>query len=193
MSKSLSPYVDAEVERLTSNIVNKAVRKRILDGNYGSFLIDSDDNISYDVVKLNRVKEDITGYVDDVLTHLDEAFIEDCYFSEQLKVGKFRRIKNGILAENSISSLRGSVIFGNIGPTIPIRLFFVGQVHSDIDVQVKEYGINNAMIEIVLVLTVKEQVMMPLASKSKKIVVRELLGIDIVRGKTPDYYTGFSK
>ena len=178
---------------MTSNIVNKAVRKKLLEEDYGHFLVESNGSFSYDIVKINRVKENITEYVDQVLTHLDEASISDYYLSDLLKTGKFKKIRNGILAENSISSLRGSTLFGNMGPTVPIRLFFIGQVHSDIDVVTKEYGINNVMVEISLILNIEEQVIMPLTSKKAEIVVREVLEIDVVKGEVPSYYTGFSK
>jgi len=193
MTSSLSPYVNAEVERLTTNIVNKAVRKKMLDKNYGDYLITSGEVLSLDIVKLNQVKEEITDYVNEVLMHLDDASVTDYYLSDYLKTGKFKKIKHGILAENSVGSLRGSTLFGNIGPTVPIRLFFVGQVTSDIDIETKEYGINNVIVKVYLILNVKEQVMMPLASKKKEIIIREVLEVDMLKGEIPNYYTGISK
>ena len=139
MVKSLYPYVNNEVERLTNTIVHKAIRRKIVEKNYGNFLVKSDNDeesyYSYNMYQINQFKEDVTDYIQDVLSHLDSANIEDTLLFGDLKVSRFPKIKNGILAENSISSLRGSTIFGNIGPTIPIRLYFVGQVSSEIDVQ----------------------------------------------------------
>ena len=195
---SLGPYVDIEVERLTNNIVDTAVRKKMQEKKYGPFLMEnSSENgetfFSYDTVELNLLKNEITSYVQKVLSHLDCADIEDDYLFQQLKTSKFKKIKNGILAENSINSLRGSTLFGNMGPSIPIRLYFVGQVSSKIDIFAKEYGINNVLVEVYLIIKVKEQVMMPISSKTKEIEIRELVSMDVVRGKVPSYYGGFSK
>lgn len=195
---SLGPYVDIEVERLTNNIVDAAVRKKMQEKKYGPFLMEnSSENgetfFSYDTVELNLLKNEITSYVQKVLSHLDCADIEDDYLFQQLKTSKFKKIKNGILAENSINSLRGSTLFGNMGPSIPIRLYFVGQVSSKIDIFAKEYGINNVLVEVYLIIKVKEQVMMPISSKSKEIEISELVSMDVVRGKVPSYYGGFSK
>ena len=198
MKISLGPYVNSEVERLTSNIVNKAVREKMKEQKIDSFIIkeeslEKDNNISYDIEKLNTVKEEVTDYIQNILNHLDEADIKDYHLYNQLHVGKFKNIKNGILAENSISSLRGSILFGNIGPTVPVRLYYVGQVHSEINIDAKEYGINNVLVKIFIIISVKEQVIMPLSSSTKEIIIKELLGADIIQGTIPNYYTGFSK
>ena len=62
----------------------------------------------------------------------------------------------------------------------------------DIDIKVKEYGINNLMVEIYFVATVKEQITMPFSSKRREVVVNQLLSVDIIRGEIPNYYKGFS-
>lgn len=199
MVKSLGPYVDSEVERLTSNIVNKTIREKMNKKNIKSFLIENTSiasnqpNIFYNVEKINSLKSEITDSIQNTLTSLDEANINDYHLFNQLHTGKYAKIKKGILAENSINSLRGSTILGNLGPSVPVRLFFVGQVQSNIEIETKEYGINNLLIEIYLTISVKEQIMMPLSSKIKTITLKELLGADIVRGTIPNYYSGFSK
>ena len=57
----------------------------------------------------------------------------------------------------------------------------------------KEYGINNVIVETYLVVTIKEQVIMPLSSKRKNIVIKEPLTIDIIQGSIPNYYNGYLK
>ena len=66
----------------------------------------------------------------------------------------------------------------------------MSQVKTDVDVKVKEYGINNVMVEIYLIVKVREVVSMPITSDSREIVVREPISIDIVRGNIPNYYGG---
>lgn len=76
----------------------------------------------------------------------------------------------------------------NIGPTIPIRLLFTSQVDSDIDISVEEYGINNVVLKLYLVVTLKEQINMPISSKRKDIIIKTPLSINIIKGKVPSYY-----
>ena len=59
---------------------------------------------------------------------------------------KYPFFKSGYLCEVNFNSLRNSALFGNVGPSIPIKLSFMGYTHSDVIVHVKEYGINNKKV-----------------------------------------------
>lgn len=195
MSHSLKPYIDMEVERLTNNIVNKAIREKVLENKYQSFFVsnEKEKNISYDTRKLNELKNEVAEYVQDILLDLDDGKIQEYFLENRKKESRFKHIRKGILAENTLNSMRGSTLFGNVGPTIPTRLFFVGQIKSDIQMEAKEYGINNIMVTIFLIITIKEQVSMPLSSSKKEITVKEPITVDIFQGEIPKYYQEFLK
>lgn len=186
----MKEYIDVEVERLTNNIINKAVSFKMASKEYGQlYVYDSNNkNISYDIVKINLIKKELTEYVQNILINLDNEKIEKYFVSKRIYSGRFKNIKKGIICDVSFASIRGLTAFSNVGPTIPIKLLFNGQVNSDIDVHVKEYGINNIMVEIYLVIDIKEQIIMPLTSKRDIITVRTPITIDIVRGDIPEYY-----
>ena len=197
MRTILDQYVNVEVERLTNNIVNKAISKRMVQKKYKDLVLSKtypSQLFSYDTTIINQMKNDMNEYIQDVLLHLDDGMVEDYFISSRIKSGRFKKTKGrGILCDISIGSLRNSVLFANVGPTIPIKLIFTGQVNSDIDIQVKEYGINNVMIELYLIMKVKEQVSMPLTSEQKEITIRTPISFDIVKGELPKYYGGYLK
>ena len=189
----VKPYIDVEVERLTNNIVNVKLHDIILKNDNINLIIDrnSDGNIekiSYDTHRLNDIKNFINKEISDYLIKLNDGEIDDYFIPERIKNSKFKKYKNGIICDVSIDSIYNSILFANVGPTIPMKIVFNEQVNSDIDIEVKEYGINNMIVEVYLVVTIKEQIIMPLTSKRKNIVIREPLSIDIIQGKIPDYY-----
>lgn len=193
MDKTLKPYIDIEVERLTNNIVLKSIHKS-LDKDYNFKLEDNkSQNIYYDTKKLNKIKNSITNDIQDTLINLDNGNINDFFISEKLKKSRFKKVKNGIICDVSIDSIQNFSLFANVSPTIPIKLIFSDQLNSDIDVDIKEYGINNVIIQVYLIVTVKEQVIMPLSSKRSTIVIKEPISIDIIRGKIPEYYNSYLK
>ena len=192
----LDQYIDFEVERLTNNIINKEINEKITEKDLRDlFIIEEKEEarISYNTKKLNNIKNEITTYIQDVLINLDDGKVDNYFIPNRIKTGRFKKIKNGIICDVSIGSLRGSTIFANIGPSIPMKLIFTGQIKSDINIKVKEYGINNAMIEIDLIMEIQEQVSMPVTSKKKTIKIKSPLTIDIVKGKIPSYYGGVLK
>ena len=80
------------------------------------------------------------------------------------------------------------------GPKIPVRMELVGSVITGIDSKIKDYGINNSLIEIYIHVEVKERVM--LSQKAKDVTITNDIPISyrIIKGKIPSYYSssGFS-
>ncbi len=196
MNKVIKSYIDVEVERLTNNIVNKSIHEGIK--NYDiekkdNYYSSDDKRIFYDVQKLNSLKKNITELIQKKLMQIEDGEIDEYFLPKRIKNSRFKNVKQGIICDVSIYSLNGIGVFANVGPTIPIKLVFSDQLNTDIDIKTKEYGINNVIVETYLIVTIKEQVIMPLSSKRKKIVIREPLTIDIIQGSIPNYYNGYLK
>ena len=193
----LRPYMNNEVERLTNNVVNKAVREIISEKKF-SFIKENNElndikSYSYDAVLLTKIKDEVTEYVQEILINMEDGELDKYFIPKRLQTKRFKKVHNGIICDVTIGSIRGSTIFANIGPTIPIKLSFLGQISSDIDVDIKEYGINNVLVKIILVLNIKEQISMPFSSERVEIIVQEPISIDLLQGNIPYYINGFSK
>ena len=190
----LSPYVEMEVERFTRNLVEKAVQQKMTSYR-DEFNIKEKkgENYSYHTNRIHHLQKDLVQEVRMVLEELEKGNIKKENLPSFMKRGKFSARKEGILAEVSLGSLRRSSLFANVGPTIPMRLYFTGQIHSDIDVEVVEYGLNNAMVKMNIILEVREQVTMPFSSKQKKIKIKVPIAVDLFHGEVPDYYQDYIK
>ena len=55
---------------------------------------------------------------------------------------------------------------GNLGPKIPIRFHVIGDVQANVVASIEEFGINNAYIEVNILLKVNVQIIVPLATKT---------------------------
>ena len=193
----LKPYIDVEVERLTNNIVLKSIRES-LDSDFQYDIFEqikkqNGESVHYDTIGLNKIKNKITDKVENKLVNLDNGNIDDPFLNDKTRKSRFKKIKNGIICDVSVDSLKKFSLFANIRPTIPIKLVFSNQLNSDIDIDVKEYGINNAIVQVYLKIKIKEQVIMPLSSKRSNIVIREPILIDIIKGDVPNYYNDYLK
>jgi sporulation protein YunB len=182
----LLPYLDVEVERLVTNIVNKTINDEMKN-------INIDKNDFYNMSKLSELENRIDGVIEEKLINIDDGEVDDYFLPKRIKNSRFKSIKNGVLCDVSIGSIRGSTVFSNVGPTIPVKLLFSSGTSSNIDVEVSEYGINSAIIKIYLNIEISEQITMPITSKHKKINIKKPLIIDIIKGEIPDYYTGLIK
>lgn len=73
---------------------------------------------------------------------------------------------------------------------MPVRFSVIGDPHTDVEKNIKPYGINNALIDISVLIEVKVRVIIPFASET--IVVKNSVPVSIqaVQGDVPDYYNG---
>ena len=190
--KVLKPYINVEVERITNNIVTRTITNMDLSSDMDKYIDikrneGKIDNISYHTSYINKISNDVTKNVLDTLKNIDNGVLDDYFISDRVKTGKFNKVKGGIFCEVSLGSIRNSIILSNISPSIPIRLYFLGQVNSEIKVKSTSYGVNNIMIEVFLIVTVKEIVSMPVSSLRKNIIIKEPLSIEIIPGEVPHY------
>ncbi|MBQ3298101.1 MAG: sporulation protein YunB [Bacilli bacterium] len=134
-------------------------------------------------MEINKLTNDISVKIQRILNDIDASNISDYYTNNNSNI--YKHIRNGIVCELSLGSIRNSLLFANIGPTIPIKLVFLSQNNVDIDFETAEYGINNIIVKMYLKVTLHEQITMPISSKRKEIVVKEPLTVHIIKGEIP--------
>lgn len=190
----LARYVNIEANRFANNIVNSTVNEIIIE-NYEKdlFVITKDSSgeiemLDYNTQKVNELLLKITNNIQSKLTKLEEGKVEDLAISNNFKLKNIKSIKDGVLCEVPIGALRGNSLFSNVGPNIPIKLSFIGQVQSNLETTITSYGINNIVIETNVVVEVEEQITMPTTSKKSIIKVTAPLTIKIIKGVVPNYY-----
>lgn len=190
----LSNYVNIEAKRFANNIVSSTVNEVIVKNNdYDLFIITKNskgeiETLDYNTQKVNKLLLEITDTIQKELTNLEEGKIEDLQISNNFKLKNLTKIKNGVLCEVPIGALNGDTLFANIGPNIPIRLSFIGQVQSNLETKISSYGINNITVETNILVEVEEQITMPTTSKNFSVKIKAPLTIKIIKGIVPDYY-----
>ncbi len=190
----LYSYIDAEVERVNSVVVHKALESINRD-RIEYFTIQKDDHnvsrIRYNTFEINQFNDQLVRAIQKEYREMEAGHFDPDYYVTQEKLReKYPYLKNGYLCEISFNSLHGSTMFGNMGPVVPIKLSFMGYVTSDIDIQVKEYGVNNAIVEVYSVVNVSNLITMPISSKNSRSTIRNILSFEILPGEVPQYYSG---
>lgn len=192
----LSRYVNIEANRFANNIVNSIVNEIIID-NYEENLFEISQNASgeiemldYNTKKVNKLLLEINEVVQQKLINLEEGKIEELEISNNFKLTNLKKTKNGVLCEIPLGALKGNMLFANIGPNIPIRLSFIGQVQSNLETKITSYGINNIVIETNIIVEVEERITMPTTSENSVVIIKAPLTIKIIKGTVPNYYAG---
>lgn len=79
-------------------------------------------------------------------------------------------------------------IIGNLGPKIPIRFHVVGNVQSTVESTIREFRINNAYVEVSILLEVNVQVIVPLASNITTVKQKIPVAMGLIQGQVPQIY-----
>ena len=187
---SLYSYVDVEVERVFTNIVNRVLRENNVKFNdYLIYDIDSsNNNISYDIDKVNEYTDCVSEKINNEIFLLEHEDINRRFDYKYYDDDKFKYVRSGLLYEFNVNSIYNNTLFSNIGASIPLKISFLGSVNSNIEIKTKDYGINNLIVEAYLNINVKCYTTMPLGSKIHEISIKELIFVDIIKGEIPNYY-----
>ncbi len=104
-----------------------------------------------------------------------------------------KKLKNGIIYEVPLGVIFGNSIFSNIGPKIPVKIKYSGNVGLDVKTKVSEYGINSALIEVYVLVEVTQRTILPFQSDEVKLTSEIPIVIKVVKSSVPYYLQGINE
>ena len=135
--------------------------------------------ITYNSFEVTKLINQVTSNVESKIRQIENGEIN--YYGDNDELG-------GIIAEIPIGVIFGNAMLSNIGPKIKVRLNMLGDIVSNIETEVKPYGINNAYVEMRIFLEVTARIVLPFVSE--KVVISNVipLSMNIVQGSIPEAY-----
>ena len=190
-------YAELETKKLSSIAINRAVNKQLANGmNIDEmFNIIKNDNgeiatIDFNPAIVNKVLNTTTNVVLINLKAIEEGNIDFIELPDILISNAKDKLKNGIIYEIPLGTITNSGFLSNLGPKIPIKLNIIGSVESNVKTNIKEYGINNALVEIYIRISVTEQINVPFISKRVTVTSDIPVALKVIQGSVPKYYGG---
>ena len=170
---------ELQSEKVASIITLNTV-SRLLQDKYSevSFIIDNED--VFNVREINNLLKDSVNVIYDELKKVEDGtsnFFESKY-------GK------GIIYEVPFYLFSDSVILASIGPKIPVKFSLVSDVCVNVNSQIEEFGLNNALVSINVKVDFVSRVYVPLQSKIVETSILVPLYSKIIEGNVPSFYPG---
>ncbi|HLR67889.1 sporulation protein YunB [Virgibacillus alimentarius] len=97
------------------------------------------------------------------------------------------------VVEIPIGQATGNTILANLGPKIPVNLELVGNVQTDIVEQREEFGINNVLVTLYVIVEAEVQIVIPFTTEVTSIDTKILIDKHLVMGDVPEFYGGDGK
>lgn len=200
-NKKLGPELitcaEDEVKHLTTLVMNNCIRKYVNQtDNLKLIKIEKNnkqeiERIQYDTKILNQTRTEITSLLETDLDYMVKGNLEAIDLNpNKLSDEYYEKTKEGILFTVSMGSSTGNSLLANIGPKIPLNLKTVGEVITNINTKITEYGMNNALIEVNIELEATTVIHMPFLSKKVTVKNTIPLTMEIIQGNIPSYYLG---
>lgn len=195
VSPVISDYAKMEAKNISTYIINKAISSNIQNiiNTDDLFLISKNSNneintIDFNPVIVNKALTEITKVIHSYLHDLEEGKVESLDLPESSYYSDFQKRNKGVLFEIPSGVVFENSLLSNLGPKIPVKLSFVGDIISNINTKVTNYGINNALIEINLNIKVTEKVILPISIDEIEVELSIPIAIKLVQGNVPSYY-----
>ena len=177
----LFPMAESKTRKVVTMIINSACDDVVISDDL--YVVNKNNNdminfISYNSFKVNKLINEVTLNVEEKLRDFEEGKIN--YY------GEYDDINGGVIAEIPFFVIYGDSLLSNIGPKIRFRLEILGDITSNIETEVKPYGINNAYVEMRISLEVTARIVLPFVSE--KVIISNVIPIsmNIVQGTVPD-------
>lgn len=190
-------YGEEEIKKISTTIINKAINKQLANKMDMDDLFHIEKNssngiqtIDFNPYVVNKVLNTTTNVVLINLKKVEEGNVDYDLINDSLTNHEKDNLKRGIIYEIPLGIITNNAFLSNLGPRIPIKLNMIGSVTSNIKTEVKEYGINNALIEVYVKMRVTFLVNIPFTTKKVSTESDIPIAIKLVQGIVPKYYGG---
>ena len=185
ISPKLTEYANIEIKKISNLIITNSIKTETLDKLKIDklFIITKNEKNEILTVDVNTVE--LNKFILTWTLNIQENL-------KQLEQGKINNEenKNGIVLKIPLGQIYNNFLLNNLGPKIPVKLKILGDIETEIKTNIKNYGINNALIEITLDIKVKEKVILPINTEEITVTQTLPIAMKIIKGTVPNYYSG---
>lgn len=178
----LEKYGESTMNNILRTTINEVVRSEFENKNLDNMIsiIKEDDNIElidYNTQVINEILSDVTNKL---LVSI-----------KNIEISNIKKYEEENMIYNiPIFIATNNVFFGNLGPKIPIKFNVIGHVDTNIKSEIKEYGINNALVKIYINIKLTSQIIVPFSSKEIIVSLDVPISYKLIKGTVPRYYGG---
>ncbi|NUK29617.1 sporulation protein YunB [Parageobacillus sp. VR-IP] len=197
VNKSIEPVLmeiaETETKRIANLVINNAIEQQFLKENQeinDLVVVQKDANgkiasVDFNTAVINRILARTDDYVMESLKAATEGRIERLVLPE-VESGKGE--SRGIIYYIPFGQVTNNSLLGNLGPRIPVQFQVIGNVASEVTKEIKPFGINSALIEVDIHVSVDIQVVIPFASKVATVTTDIPIAMHVLPGEVPQFY-----
>lgn len=162
----------------------------ILEKNASDEFLHVKENQQKEIVGLDYDMTKIYELANKLIETLEKNINDSSFLNQYTENNKFENIEEGLVLYYPIGIISDSVFLSNLGPKIPVLIKFIPSIFSNVKSRVKDYGINNALLEVYLEISITYNIITPITEEEKKINYELLIDSKVIQGTVPNIYGG---
>lgn len=169
LTPAIKNYSNLEIKRLVTEIITDTIKEIGIDDDILYVTKGKNDEISsieYNTEKINNLLSDVNELLETKINKIRNKVV--------FYVPSFAIISNSLLA--------------NLGPKIPVKFTTIGNITNNVQTEVKDYGINNALVTVFLDININCKVILPVSEENIGINQRVQVAMKLIQGQIPNYY-----
>lgn len=200
INKKASPILinlaEVEAKRIASIIVSKSITENVLKSLEldNLFIIIKNDNEKIESIDLNtelvnKILLESSQIVSNNLQYLQQGEFEKIDIDESLyfNVGE-KELRNGVFHKIPLGVISNNVFLSNFGPKIPVKISLIGDLSTNLNNKITNYGLNNALFEVSISLELTMNIILPFKSSTFKAKYNVPIALKLIHGEIPGYY-----
>ncbi len=139
--------------------------------------------LDYQMEEIYKMSKVVTDNLFDTIYKIG---IDDASFYLNKKIDM--KQQDSIILMLPIGIVSNFVFLNNLGPRIPVIIHFINSVFTNVQTRLTNYGINNALLEVYLDVSLKYEIITPVLNEEKNLDFTILLGAKVIQGTVPEWY-----
>ena len=184
-------YAKRKSINIISTIINKSLDEVLYNENYEE-IIELKNDYEADISDINinnkQINQMLYSMTENILNSI--SMLEDGNYDD---INTNYTNNEDLIYYVPIGVILNIPVLVNLGPKIPFKIDILSSVNNEVLTEIKDYGINNSLIEVKLKTYLQVQVILPFMSETFDVEKNIIIDSKIIGGKIPDYYGNFNE
>lgn len=192
VSDNLLEISSLELNRVMYSLITDRINNKVLntDTLNDILIINKNKNdeilyVDFDLDKAYKVLDNVSNILTSSFKKIENGEVSVGYLDESLS-----HDVNGMILNVPIGSTLNSIYFYNLGPKIPVRINFIGNVLTNLQTKVTNYGLNNALVEVFVYIEFNCNILAPFKTKDINLKYDAVIASMMIEGEVPNFYSG---
>lgn len=139
--------------------------------------------VDYEMKEIYQISNEVTN---ELLNNINNT--SENNYSMYLKKDLDYPKNNTVLLMMPLGIVSDFIFLNNLGPRLPIIFHFVNSIFTNVKTKMTNYGINNALVEIYLEVSLNYEIITPVDFQNQNLNFNIMLGAKIINGTVPNWY-----